>query len=235
MAWALPAGAVLGVLGDRPGSEQVKTPLATKFESAFAAEAHEAMLFDTLDAWDEGRNLASGGRRVLVFAPPDAGPWFDERVPTAFALQPQVEGDLGARMRAFFAGEFEDGATRVVLIGAASPTLDPSFLVGAFLCLERNDVVLGPSTRGGTYLIGLRPPVPPIFEAIDWGTSGVLGQLIDHLAGTGHSLAVLPPWYDVETPADWQTLTGHVRAMRRAGLDPGLPRVEALLERSKLA
>ncbi len=231
MAWSLPERAVLGIFGKKPEAGKVKTRLAQALGDTIAAEIHEAMLFDLLDLWSSERYIEPGGRRVLVYAPDDAGPWFDPRVPAAFALQPQTEGDLGTRMRNFFAGEFEEGASRVVLIGSDSPTLDPTVVISAFLCLEGRDVVLGPSTDGGYYLVGCRPPVPPIFDGIDWSTPDVLGQTIDRLRDTGLSLAVLPPSYDVDTPDDWTVLAGHVRALRRAGVDPGLPRVEALIAR----
>lgn len=232
MAWSLPECAVLGIFGKRPDPGLVKTRLAAEFGPDLAAEMHAAMLFDTLGAWSSERVLTAGGRRVLVYAPADAGPWFDARVPAAFALQPQAEGELGQRMHAFFAGEFEDGATRVVLIGSDSPTLDPTLVVSAFLCLEGRDVVLGPSTDGGYYLVGCRGAVPPIFEGIDWSTPHVLHQTIDRLRDTGLSLAVLPPWYDVDTADDWRTLAGHLRAMHRSGMDPDLPRTESLIART---
>lgn len=227
----MPAGAVLGIFGKKPEPGKVKTRLAAGFGDGFACEAHEAMLLDTLDAWASDRFLAPGGRRVFVYSPADAGPWFDPVVPPGLAMQPQAGGDLGARMRAFFEGEFEDGADRVVLIGSDSPTLDPSIVIGAFLCLESKDVVIGPSTDGGYYLVGCRPPVPPIFEGVAWGSADVLGQTLDRLRGGGRSLAVLPPWYDVDSPEDWKLLGSHARAMRVSGMDPGLPRVEALLPR----
>jgi rSAM/selenodomain-associated transferase 1 len=235
MAWSLPEGSVLGIFGKKPEAGRVKTRLAAAFGPEAAAEIHEAMLFDLVATWSSEDVLApgGGGRRVLVFSPGDAGPWFDARVPAAFALQPQVEGDLGERMQAFFAGEFADGATRVVLIGADAPTLDPTLVISAFLCLEGRDVVLGPATDGGYYLVGSRHAEPPIFEGVDWSTPDVLGQTIDRLRDTGLSLAVLPPWYDVDTPDDWRVLAGHIRALRRAGMDPRLPRTEALLERSE--
>lgn len=231
MAWPLPEGAVLGIFAKRPDSGQVKTRLALEFGEEFAAEAHAAMLFDLLDLWASDRFLAPGGRRVLVYSPDDAGPWFDARVPSAFALQPQAAGDLGARMHAFFAGELEDGAERVVLLGSDSPTLDPTIVVSAFLCLESRDVVLGPSTDGGYYLVGCRRAVPPIFENVNWSTSEVLAQTIERLRETDLTLSVLPPWYDVDTADDWRMLTGHLRAFRQAGMDPSLPRTEALTER----
>ncbi|CAN5904652.1 TIGR04282 family arsenosugar biosynthesis glycosyltransferase [soil metagenome] len=232
MAWLLPEGAVLGIFGKQPVPGQVKTRLAAEFGEAFAAEAHEAMLFDLLDAWGSDRFLAPGGRRVLVYDPEDAGHWFDQRVPSAFALQPQSQGDLGQRMRAFLEGEFEAGASKVVLIGSDSPTLDPSIVISAFLCMDQKDIVLGPSTDGGYYLVGCRSPVPPIFEGMDWSTSSVFDQTLDHLQDPSRSLAVLPPWYDVDTPADWRLLAGHIRALRRSGMDPGLPRVETLLSKA---
>src|SRR6185312_8411158 len=110
MAWTLPEGAVLGVLGEQPDAERTDSKLAAEFGAERAAEIRDAMLFDVLDTWSSPQVLASGGRRVMVFAPGEAGPWFDQRVPEAFALQAQAEGDLGHRLHSFFAGEFEDGA-----------------------------------------------------------------------------------------------------------------------------
>ncbi|GAC1301183.1 MAG: TIGR04282 family arsenosugar biosynthesis glycosyltransferase [Isosphaeraceae bacterium] len=229
MPWILPERAVLGTFAQKSEPGRVKTRLAKALGDELAARIHEAMLLDWLDIWDSERFLAPGGRRVVVFDPPDAGPWFDVSVPTSFALQPQSAGDLGARMKSFFEGEFEDGAERVVLVGSDSPTLDPSIVISAFLCLEGRDVVLGPATDGGYYLVGCRPPVPPIFEDMDWSTPEVLSRTIDRLQVTGLSLAILPPWYDIDTVDDWRMLAGHLRALRRAGIDPGLLRVESLL------
>src|SRR4051812_40303330 len=128
MAWTLPDDAVLGVLGRKPEPGRVQERLAAGLGPDVAAELSEALLFAVLAPWDSPRVLAPGGRRVLVYAPGDAGPWFDARVPDSFALQPQAEGDLGRSLHAFFAGEFEDGAARVVLIGSDAPTLDPSLV-----------------------------------------------------------------------------------------------------------
>jgi rSAM/selenodomain-associated transferase 1 len=167
MAWSLPAACVFGILGKQPRPGHVKTRLAAELGDDHAAAIYDAMLFDILETWSSPAVLSPGGRRVLVFAPGDAGPWFDRRVPPCIALQPQAEGGLGERMAAFFAGEFDDGAERVVLIGADSPTLDPTIVISAFLCLESRDVVLGPATDGGYYLVGARGAVPPIFDGID--------------------------------------------------------------------
>lgn len=230
MAWTMPAGAVLGIFARQPEPGRVKTRLGAAIGAYQAARAYEAMLLDVLDGWGSNQWLAPGGRRVVVFDPPGAGPWFDERVPAALGLQAQVEGDLGVRMAAFFAGEFEDGAEKVVLIGSDSPTLDPTLVISAFLCLEEKDVVLGPSTDGGYYLLGAKGRVPPIFEGVEWSGPGVLRRTVERLTAAGMSLAVLPPWYDVDEPTDWEVLVGHLKALRAAGMETGLRRLERLVE-----
>lgn len=228
MPWQLPERAVLGMLGAQPVPGAVKPRLARAIGTEPAAEVASALLLDQLDAWDHW--LAPIGRRVLVFSPPDAGPWFDPIVSESLALQPQSEGGLGARIQAFLHGELEDGATRVVLICGDCPTLDPTIVIGAFLCLESNDLVIGPATDGGLYLVGARRPFPPVLENLDCGTPDALLQLIDRLRDVPLSLAVLPPWYTVDTPEALHVLNGHLRAMRRSGLGPDAPRIERVLE-----
>lgn len=229
----MPEGAVLGIFAKRPEPGRAKTRLAPLLGVEGAAAAAEAMLLDTLDGWGSDRFLAEGGRRVVVFDPPDAGPWFDERLPESLALQPQAAGDLGDRMRAFFEEEFADGATRVVAIGADSPTLDPSLVVSAFVCLATKDLVIGPATDGGYYLIGQSAPgVPGLFADLDWSTPRVFGQTLDRVESAGRSLAVLAPWYDVDGPDDWRLLADHVRALSLAGMPSDLPRLAALIDRA---
>jgi hypothetical protein len=215
---------VLGLFAKRPVAGQVKTRLAAAASPEWAARVAAAFLHDTV------RRLARvPARRVLAFAPADAGPDFAALVGDRFALVPQGAGDLGRRMAAFVAAQLADGAGAVVLVGADSPTLPPAFVEQAFDELERADVVLGPATDGGYYLLGCRR-LPPVFDGLAWGSNRVLADTVARLAGPGWRLALLPPWYDVDTPDDWQMLRGHVAALRHAGLDPDLPHTLPLLE-----
>src|SRR5205807_8415833 len=100
----------------------------------------------------------------------------------------------------------------------------------AFDELKRSDVVLAPAMDGGYCLIGCAGSVPPIFEQIPWSTSLVLQATISHVQAHKLKLALLPPWYDVDTLDDWRMLQGHVAALRRAGIDPGVPHTEKLAE-----
>ena len=64
---------------------------------------------------------------------------------------------------------FAAGSDAVVLIGADSPTLPVAFFEQAFHQLETGaDLVLGPATDGGYYLLGCTRQGPPIFTGVAW-------------------------------------------------------------------
>jgi uncharacterized protein len=208
----------LGIFAKRPLPGAVKTRLGGTPE--WGAAVARAFLLDTL------LRTASLGRRVLVFSPADARGEFAGIAPTGVELVPQAAGDLGARLETFIAAALRT-SSKVVVIGTDSPTLPLEHVERAFVELDRADVVLGPATDGGYYLVGCRRLLP-IFDRIAWSSNGVLAETIDRLSNPDWRLQLLPPWYDVDTPEDWSMLQGHVKALRRAGIDPGIPHTESL-------
>lgn len=216
--------AVLGVFAKWPDPGRVKTRLG--LAAGVAARAAEAFLRDTL-----GRGSAVAARRVVVFAPADAADRFAGLVPSGWTCEPQADGDLGDRLTAFFAHHLPTGEA-VIAVGADSPTLPVEYVGQAIALLDDADVVLGPACDGGYYLVGLRGELPPLFDGIDWSTASVLAQTVAALSEPRWRVRLLPPWYDVDTPADWELLRGHVAALRRAGVDPGVPHTEAVLASS---
>jgi hypothetical protein len=201
----------------------VKTRLAAATSPAFAADVAAAFLGDFL-----GRLTPLAVTRLLAYAPADALAHFAALVADRFALVPQGPGDLGARLSTFFAAQFAAGAERVVVVGTDSPTMPIPYVVEAFDRLSESDVVLGPATDGGYYLVGCAGRLPPIFDGIPWSGPGVLAVTVERLTQVGARLALLPPWYDVDTVDDWQMLCGHLAALRLAGVDPAVPRTERL-------
>ena len=92
---------------------------------------------------------------MLVFAPAEAEPLFADLVGGNLTLVPQAaDPDLGERLSAFVQGQVEAAAVAVVVIGADSPTLPIAHVEQAFTALRQADVVLGPATDGGYYLVG---------------------------------------------------------------------------------
>ena len=214
---------VLGLFAKWPSPGAVKTRL-TAGDPAWGVRVAQAFLLDAIQ-----RLAVVDARRVLAFSPAEREADFAAVVAGRFDLAPQVDGDLGQRLSAFVQQQMNAGARAVVLVGTDSPTLPVEYVERAFAELDRADVVLGPASDGGYYLIGCGPVRPPIFGGIGWGASSVLADTIASLDDPRWRLSLLPPWYDVDTRDDWTMLCGHVAALRRAGMDPGAPHTEALI------
>lgn len=121
------------------------------------------------------------------------------------SFSPQVKGDLGVRMSSAFFDAFRGGARRVVLLGTDIPELKADNLRQAFDSLTENDLVIGPSTDGGYWLIGLNRPAP-LFEGINWGTGAVLGQTLSLADEQGLRVKQLDSLMDIDTEEDLKQL-----------------------------
>lgn len=122
------------------------------------------------------------------------------------SYQLQGQGDLGTRMARGFRAAFEASMVRVVTIGSDCPGLDAKLLAKAFQALHDHDLVLGPATDGGYYLIGLRRLIPELFEEITWGTAQVFQQTVNVAETLNLSIAYLAPLGDVDRPEDLSIL-----------------------------
>jgi len=101
-------------------------------------------------------------------------------------------------MKAAFHAAFQKGARQVVLHGTDIPGLTPEHLETAFSALRRSDLVLGPSTDGGYWLMGLRKPAD-LFDGMEWGSSSVFDQTLAAARAQGISVQVLSPLTDMDT------------------------------------
>jgi hypothetical protein len=119
----------------------------------------------------------------------------------------QGEGDLGVRLSSAFQRAFEQGMTKVIIIGIDCPDITASILRHGFEMLNHHDLVLGPALDGGYYLIGTKRPIPELFKDIFWGTGEVLQQTKAIAAKLDLKMAFLPPLADIDRPEDlsiWQ-------------------------------
>jgi hypothetical protein len=64
--------------------------------------------------------------------------------------------------------------------------------------LKSHDLVLGPSTDGGYWLIGLRKPAD-LFDRIEWGTPSVFDKTVAAARAQRLSVHVLSPLTDMDT------------------------------------
>jgi hypothetical protein len=114
----------------------------------------------------------------------------------------QMGDDLGARMVSAFNKALGSPYRSVVIIGTDIPGINGQLLTSAVKSLQEHDVVLGPTVDGGYYLIGLRVPVPALFENMPWSTDQVYALTERKIQALGLSLAVLPTLRDLDTVAD---------------------------------
>lgn len=175
----------------------VKTRLARAVGSEAAAQFHRLCVETLVDRLAELQIT-----RVLAYTPDEKQEAFTFAVKQGWELLPQGPGNLGLRLERFFQWAFDRGATRVAVIGADSPTLPLDYIVLALARLAQQPVVLGPSADGGYYLVAARPPVPPIFRQIAWGSAQVWQQTLERLQSAGLAAAILPGWYDVDEAQD---------------------------------
>lgn len=118
-------------------------------------------------------------------------------------LHAQSDGDLGQRMCAAISDAVQHGARRVVVVGTDCPGVDAELLESAFDALGTVDVVLGPATDGGYYLIGVTQPQPALFDGIPWSSSETFNATLVAASAAGLSVSLLDPRSDIDTAADW--------------------------------
>jgi glycosyltransferase A (GT-A) superfamily protein (DUF2064 family) len=107
-------------------------------------------------------------------------------------------------MSSFFRLCFKNGHEAAVIIGSDAPSLTTAMVDEAFVLLKQNDVVFGPSTDGGYYLVGLSRMAREIFEGIEWSTEKVLQQSIAKCESLGLTVATIRPLTDIDDEADLQ-------------------------------
>lgn len=116
----------------------------------------------------------------------------------------QAGNDLGERMATAFREQFAARAEKVVIIGSDCLTITEDHLVQAFRALDHADVVIGPATDGGYYLLGMKRLHNELFVDMPWSEAGLLAQSKAVLATNQQVVALLPELTDVDEWADYQ-------------------------------
>jgi rSAM/selenodomain-associated transferase 1 len=160
---------------------------------------------------------AAGTGPVTVWATPDeTDPTFQTlRMRHDVTLARQGDGDLGARMLAALAAT--DGPTLV--IGTDCPAMTPQHIRIAADSLREADVVVCPAEDGGYVLIGMRTPLPALFDGMTWSSDDVMAETRRRMRQ--HKLTWREPvtLWDVDVPADLKRLRGLDRLDEFSGSD----------------
>jgi len=193
---------VLLVFAKKPVPGTVKTRLAKDVGHEEAARLYRLMAERT---WS--RTAGPGYERWLVFEPGSESEWMKNWLPGADCYLPQVDGDLGNRLRAAFEHAFGAGAHAVAVIGTDSPNVAWEDINGAFDLLKAgHEAVLGPSADGGYWLLALSSFEPHVFEDIVWSTGEVAEQTRARIAARGLKFAELRTVRDIDGVDDLESL-----------------------------
>ncbi|WP_018620013.1 TIGR04282 family arsenosugar biosynthesis glycosyltransferase [Spirosoma luteum] len=174
---------------------QVKTRIARTVGDAKAVDVYTHLLRYT-------QQLIQSflGQRVVYygdFINPDDG-W------NACDKQLQTNGDLGERMANAFQEQFAAGAEKVVIIGSDCLAITPAHLTQAFAALNTADIVIGPATDGGYYLLGMKQVHPFLFQGMPW-SQPELRQLTElAILQHGFTFAPLETLTDIDEWSDYE-------------------------------
>jgi len=188
---------LLVIMAKEPVPGQVKTRLSPELTPQEAAGLYRCFLQDSIAEMGniDGIDLA------IAYAPATARATFAALADDRFVLFPQQEVELGQRMLTIFKERIAQGYGAVCIMDSDSPDLPKEIVRASFrlLAVGKADVVLGPCTDGGYYLLGMKYPHPELFTDIPWSSGDVLSVTMQKAQKAGLKTALLPPWSDIDT------------------------------------
>ena len=197
--------------GDPPPScgiavmAKASIPGRTKTRLVPPLSYEEAAAFNTAFLQDVAVNILTASNRMnisgyMAFGPPESVAFFKATLPPAISLIESWLPNFGDCLFNAITHLLASGHQAAVVLNADSPTLPTSLLIDTATILARpgDRAVIGPSTDGGYYLLGLKAAHRRLFEDIDWSTERVARQTLERAREIGLPVHVLPAWYDVD-------------------------------------
>jgi rSAM/selenodomain-associated transferase 1 len=223
---------------------KASTPGRTKTRLVPPLTFEQAAALNTAFLQDIAANLLLAGRHVAIagyaaYAPPSSEDFFRRILPREIGLIEACLPNFGDCLRCTIEGIFARGHTSAVVLNSDSPTLPTALLIETAEALARpgDRAVLGPSTDGGYYLLGLKTMHNRLFEDITWSTERVAAQTRERAREIVLDVHTLPVWYDVDDADGLRRLRREVNQPRPAGQKftpqtPNYPAATATLMRS---
>jgi hypothetical protein len=127
----------------------------------------------------------------------------DEKWPNDYKTI-QKGANLGERMSNAFHDGFDDGYTKIVLIGSDLPNITKNVIHEGFRSLIQNDIVFGPAEDGGYYLVGMSKFHKCIFKNKAWSTPNLLEETLAELKQKKIEVSLIETLNDIDTFEDLQ-------------------------------
>ncbi len=210
----------IAVMAKASAPGRTKTRLVPPLTFDEAAALNTAFLKDIAD------NLLLAARHAAIagyaaYAPPGSEGFFQRLLPPAIGLIDAFLPNFGDCLFRTIEEIFARGHGSAVVLNSDSPTLPTAFLVETADMLARpgERAVLGPSSDGGYYLLGLKTAHRRLFDDIAWSTERVAGETLEQAREIGLDVHTLPVWYDVDDIEGLRRLAGEVCRPRSAKSD----------------
>ena len=168
---------------------------AAVLNTAFLQDVADNVLLAARDAECHG-----GIAGYAAYGPPGSEDFFRRTLPNGIALIEAWRPNFGDCLLHTIEEIFARGHASAVVLNSDGPTLPTAFLVETAAALARpgDRAVLGPSSDGGYYLLGLKTAHRHMFENIAWSTDHVAKQTLERAREIGLDVHRLPVWYDVD-------------------------------------
>lgn len=178
-----------------PEKGKVKTRLAKTIGEERALAVYNGLLSHTLD--------------VTVPLPCDKAVYYSDFIPgtdiwslKGYRREQQTGHDLGQRMCHAFERELKNGYKSICIIGSDCPGLSATIIAGAFDMLRETEIIIGPSSDGGYYLLGMHQLQRQFFLEKPWGTSRVFADTLKDIKALGMKYRLLPVLTDIDEEKD---------------------------------
>jgi len=182
---------------------RAKTRLVPPLTFDEAAALNTAFLQDMTDNMLLASQRAAPQVAIAAYAaygPPGSENFFRATLPASVGLIAAWLPNFGDCLMHTVCEIFARGHAAAVVLNSDSPTLPTALLneTAEALALPGDRAVLGPSTDGGYYLLGLKAAHPRMFEDIAWSTERVAEQTRERAREIDLEIHELPLWYDVD-------------------------------------
>jgi rSAM/selenodomain-associated transferase 1 len=203
---------------------KASAPGRTKTRLVPPLTSQEAAAFNTAFLQDISANILAAAhirpiQPYMAYGPPgpDSVAFFRDALPPDIRLVEAWWPDFGSCLYGAIDRLLELGHASAVVLNSDSPTLPTSLLVetAEVLAQPGDRVVLGPSTDGGYYLLGLKSRHRRLFQDIAWSTDQVARQTLARAAELELRVHLLPAWYDVDDAQSLSVLYGELFEDRR--------------------
>ncbi|UIP06670.1 TIGR04282 family arsenosugar biosynthesis glycosyltransferase [Erythrobacter sp. SDW2] len=175
-----------------PEPGKAKTRLIPDFGPAGAAAIYARLLAHTIKV---ARESGIPFELRVTGAEPDV---FRSALGEELIVVDQGEGDLTDKLARVSAP--------AIVIGSDCPGLTPQHLWAAHDTLATEEMVIGPASDGGYYLLGYNSDARFAFENMPWSTAEVFEETLRRFVAQGIRPAVMPELSDIDTAedlADW--------------------------------